>query len=181
LLGTPANQPLFSEWQSEMPVGVSTDGMHVNRSPAPNRILYPEIPFRDRDWDGLAQLLANARQPDLIVQDFVSPLNAERSVVAILTPSKPAEVAALFMPATREGPVYGGVTILENGHFHSFLVGSRTYHSGQLTRYQYAMVLAFENYRLIPFLVLLLAFVVGAWLRRSTEAVAARRLAGGGI
>jgi len=29
--------------------------------------------------------------------------------------------------------------------------------------------------------VVLLAFVVGAWLRRSTEAVAARRLAAGGI
>jgi hypothetical protein len=162
-----------------MPVGLSTDGMHVNRSPAPNRMLYPEIPFRDRDWDSLAQLFAKAKQPDLIVQDFVSPLNAERSVLAILTPSSPAEVGALFMPATRRGPVYGGVTILEGGHFQSFLVGSRTYHSGHLTAYQHAIVCALENYRLIPFLVVLLAFVVGAWLRRSTEAVAARRLAGG--
>jgi cellulose synthase (UDP-forming) len=181
LLGTPANQPLFSAWQNEMPVGLSTDGMRLNRSPAPNRLLYPEMPFRDRDWDRLAHLLANAKQPDLVVQDFVSPLNGERSVVAILTPKSPTEVAALFMPATRQGPVYGGVSILDGGHFRSFLVGSRTYHSGQLTRYQRAMVFAFENYRLLPFLVVLLAFVVGAWLRRSTEAIAARRLDRGEI
>jgi len=181
LLGTPANQPLFPEWQSDMPVGLSADGMHVNRSPAPSRILYPDIPIRDRDWDRLTQLIATGKQPDLFVEDFVSPLNAERSVVAILTPSSPGEVAALFMPANRQGPVYGGVTVLEDGQFQSFLVGSRTYRSGHIDRYQYAVVFAFENYRLIPLLVLLLAFVIGAWLRRSTEAVAAHRLAAGGI
>jgi cellulose synthase (UDP-forming) len=181
LLGTPGKQPLFSEWQSDMPVGLSTDGMHVNRSPAPSRILYPELPFRDRDWDRLTQLVAQGKQPDLVVEDFVSPLNAERSVVAVVSPSSSAGVAALFMPATRQGPVYGGVAVLESGYFQSFLVGSRTYRSGHLDRYQYAIVFAFENYRLIPLLVMLLALVVGAWLRRSTEAVAARRLAAGGI
>jgi hypothetical protein len=60
-------------------------------------------------------------------------------------------------------------------------VGSRTYHSGQLDPYQRAEVFAFENYRLIPLLVLLLAFVVGAWLYRSTEGVAARRLSTKGM
>jgi len=181
VLGTPANQPLFSEWQSDMPVGLSTDGMLVNRSPVPSRILYSELPFRDRDWDRLTQRIAKAKQSDLVVEDFVSPLHAERSVVAILTHSSSTEVADLFMPGSRQGPVYGGVTVLEAGNFQSFLVGSRTYRSGHLDPYQHAMVFAFENYRLIPLLVVLLAFVVGAWLRRSTEAVAARRLAAGGI
>jgi hypothetical protein len=85
------------------------------------------------------------------------------------------------MPASRQGPVYGGVTVQEAGQFQSFLVGSRTYRSGHVDRYQYAVIFAFENYRLIPLLVVLLAFVVGSWLRRSTEAVAARRLSEGGI
>ena len=85
------------------------------------------------------------------------------------------------MPESRQGPVYGGVTVSQNGIFQSFLVGSRTYHSGQLDPYQRMEVLALENYRLIPLVVVLLAFVIGAWLHRATEGVAARRLATGGL
>jgi hypothetical protein len=51
------------------------------------------------------------------------------------------------------------------------------YHSGNLNRYQYATVLLFENYFLIPLLVLLLAGMIVAWVRWCTERIAARRLA----
>jgi cellulose synthase (UDP-forming) len=181
LIGTPASQPLLSEWQGSMPLSLSTDGIHVNETPAPSRILHPEIPFRDRDWSRLSKLLTDGTWPDLIVEDFVSPLRPDRSVVTIVYLNKPDAIPILFMPGSRQGPVYGGVTISQNGRFQSFLVGSRTYHSGHLDSYQRATVFAFENYRLIPFVVVLLAFVVGAWLYRSTEGVAARRLAAGGI
>jgi cellulose synthase (UDP-forming) len=181
LVGTPASQPLLSEWQASMPLGLSIDGMHVNETPAPSRILYPEIPFRDRDWSRLAKVLSGGIPADLIAEDFVSPLRPDRSVVAIVYFNKPDAIPTLFMQGSRQGPVYGGVTISQNGRFQSFLVGSRTYHSGHLDSYQRAIVFAFENYRLIPLVVALLAFVIGAWLYRSTEGVAARRLAAGGI
>jgi cellulose synthase (UDP-forming) len=177
LLGTPANQTLYARWRESMPVTVSTEGLQVNQTPVPSRLLHPELPFRERDWGRLAKLLSGSKQPDLIVQGFVSPLRPDHSVVAIYSANNSGAAAILFMPGSRQGPVYGGVTISEKGVFQSFLVGSHTYHSGQLDPYQRAEVFAFENYRLIPFLVLLLAFVVGAWLYRSTEAVAARRLA----
>lgn len=181
LLGTPASQPLLSEWQASMPLGFSIHGMHVNETPAPSRILHPEIPFRDRDWSRLAKVLSEGVPADLIAEDFVSPLRPDHSVVAIVYFHKPDAIPTFFMQGSRQGPVYGGVTISQNGRFQSFLVGSRTYHSGHLDSYQRAIVFAFENYRLIPFVVALLAFVVGAWLNRSTEGVAARRLAAGGI
>jgi cellulose synthase (UDP-forming) len=181
LLGTPASQPLLSEWQASMPLSLLTDGIHVNQTPAPSRILHPEIPFRDRDWSRLSNLIAQEARPDLIVEDFVSPINPDRSVVAIVYLDKPDAIPTLFMPGSREGPVYGGVAISENGRFQSFLVGSRTYHSGHLDSYQRATIFAFENYRLIPVVVVLLAFLVAAWLYRGTERVAARRLAAGGI
>ena len=181
LIGTPASQPLLSEWQGSMPLSLSTDGMHVNQTPAPSRILHPEIPFRDRDWSRLSKLLADGARPDLVVEDFVSPLRPDRSVVTIVYLNRPDAIARLFVPGSRQGPVYGGVSVSQNGSFQSFLVGSQTYHSGHLDSYQRATVFAFENYGLIPFAVVLLAFVVGAWLYRSTEGIAARRLAAGGI
>ncbi len=181
LIGTPASQPLLSEWQGSMPLSLSADGMHVNETPVASRILRPEIPFRDRDWNRLSKLLSDGARPDLIVEDFVSPLRPDRSVVTIVYLNKPDAIPILFMQGSRQGSVYGGVTISQNGRFQSFLVGSQTYHSGHLDSYQRATVFAFENYRLIPFVVVLLAFVVGAWLYRSTEGIAARRLAAGGI
>jgi len=56
-------------------------------------------------------------------------------------------------------------------------VGTRAYRAGELDRHQYTTVLLIENYWLIPPLVLLLAVVIVAWVRRSTERVAERRLA----
>jgi cellulose synthase (UDP-forming) len=177
LLGTPASQPLLSEWQDSMPVSLPPEGMRVNVVPTPNRLLHPELPFRERDWNRLSKVISEGPRPDVMVEDFVSPLQSDRSVVAITYFDKPDAIATLFMPASRQGPVYGGVAVSREGRFESFLVGSHTYHSGHLDRYQQAEIFAFENYRLIPFGVVLLAFVIGGWVHRGTEGVAARRLA----
>jgi len=116
---------------------------------------------------------------DALVESFVSPLRADRQVVVIVPdgPNAIDAVRALFTPSERQGPVYGGVAISRNGHFDSFLVGTLAYHSGKLDRYQYSTVLLIENYLYIPLLVLLLAGMIVAWMRWSTERVAARRLA----
>ena len=177
LLGTPPSQPLLSQWQNSMPVSLSPEGMRVIAVPPPNRLLHPELPFRERDWNRLSEVISESPRPDVMVEDFVSPLESDRSVVAITYLDKPDAIATLFMPASRQGPVYGGVTISRQGRFESFLVGSQTYHSGHLDSYQQAEIFAFENYRLIPFGVVLLALVIGGWLHRGTEGVAARRLA----
>jgi hypothetical protein len=86
-------------------------------------------------------------------------------------------VRALFTPSERQGPVYGGVALSQNGRFQSFLVGTLAYHAGELDRFQFVTVLLSENYRLSPLLVLLLSIFIAAWVRRYTERVAARRLA----
>jgi hypothetical protein len=73
--------------------------------------------------------------------------------------------------------VYGGVAVSQNGRFDSFLVGTLAYHAGELDHYQYATVLLIEDYWLIPFLILLFAVMIAAWVRWSTERVAEERLA----
>jgi hypothetical protein len=70
-----------------------------------------------------------------MVEGFVSPLRSDRSVVVIAYFDKPDAIATLFMPESRQGPVYGGVVASREGRFESFLVGSHTYHSGHLDSY----------------------------------------------
>src|SRR5207249_12175063 len=88
---------------------------------------------------------------------------------------------ATFTPAPQKGPISGGLSIAQNGRFQSFLVGTFAYHAGHLDPYQQSSVFLFEHYWLIPLVVVLLAFMVAAWLHQGTERVAAKRLASGSI
>jgi hypothetical protein len=147
--------------------------------PESDMLLHSTWPFRPSDNGRLSRLIAGGAPIDAFVESFVSPLRPDRAVVA-LVPSGPGAVdavRALFTPSERQGPVYGGVAVSLNGRFDSFLVGTLAYHAGELDRYQYTTVLLIENYWLIPLLVLSLVFILVAWVRWSTERIAARRLA----
>jgi cellulose synthase (UDP-forming) len=184
LIGTPGSQPLLSEWASSMPLDQSGSEMRVNQAAESALFLHPAWPFRGYDGLRLRRLIdhvgsSGGSNLDTLLESFVSPLRADRLVVAIIPsgPNAMNAVRALFTPSERQGPIYGGVAVSQAGRFESFLVGTSAYHSGDLNRYQYATVLLFENYFLIPLLVLLLAGMIVAWVRWTTERIAARRLA----
>lgn len=179
LIGTPESQPLLAEWAAAMPLSVSGKSTQVNEAPESVLLLHPEWPFRNYDGKRLRRLISSDSNQDLLVESFVSPLHENREVVAIIPGGSPSIEAmrALFAPSEREGPVYGGVAVSQNGRFTSYLVGTEAYHAGELDRYQYATVLLIEDYWLIPFLVIAFALIVVAWVRWITERIAAERLA----
>lgn len=180
LIGASASQPLLSRWAGSMPLDLAGSEMRVDQAPRLDLLLHPEWPFREYDRARLQRLLGrDAGKIGLFVESFISPLRADRVVVAV-DPSGPDAlqgVRALFTPSERNGPVYGGVAVFQNGRFESFLVGTSAYHTGEFNRYQLATVFLFEHYRLIPLIVLLLSLVIAAWVRLSSERVAERRLA----
>jgi cellulose synthase (UDP-forming) len=183
LIGTPGSQPLLSKWAGDMPVDLSASEMHVNEAAESALFLHPAWPFRGYDGVRIRHLLDGESiaesNLDALVESFVSPVRSDRLVVTIIPcgPNAKNAIRDLFAPSKRQGPIYGGVAVSQNGRFESFLVGMFAYHSGNLNRYQYATVLLFENYFLIPLLVLLLAGMIVAWVRWCTERIAARRLA----
>jgi cellulose synthase (UDP-forming) len=184
LLGTPASQPLFAEWASSMPLDIIPD-LHL--APAsqpdgqflPSRVLHPEWPFRGQDRDKLQELLATNPSLDVVVEDFVSPLRPDRSVVAIVPQGSGSSnaIAAMLTPNLDKGPIYGGVSLARNGRFQSFLIGDYAYHFGHPNAFQQTNIFLAEHYLFIPVVVVLIAFLIGGWLYVSTERVAARRLA----
>jgi hypothetical protein len=183
LLGTPATQPFLQEWSGAMPVAFSSTGMQPAPMELPSRLVHPEWPFRMRDRDRLGMLLATSPPFDLVVEDFVSPLRPDRSVIALVPrgPSGQDAIRAMFTPNLDKGPIYGGLALAENAHFQSFLVGNLAYHFGRLDQVEQARVFLIEHYVFIPLVVALLAFVVAGWLYQGTERAAARRLAAGQI
>jgi hypothetical protein len=178
LLGTPGSQPLFTKWADDMPLSL-TRGLRLTNQPEPSRLLHAKWPFRERDREKLARLLATNQSLDLVVEDFVSPYRPDRSVVAIAPQGIGGSdaIGAMFTPALDKGPIYGGVAIAQNQRFQSFLVGTFAYHSGYRTSFQQSRIFLLEHYLFIPLLVVLLALILAAWLHRSTERMAARRLA----
>jgi hypothetical protein len=181
LIGAPDSQPLLSDWADKMPLALSGSEARVNEGAGPTLstlLLHPDWPFRQNDSNRLERLLGNRTRFDVLLESFVSPLRRDRLVVAIVPAGSNSvdAVRALFTPSERQGPVYGGVAVSRNGRFESFLVGTNAYHAGELNNYQYGTVLLIENYRLVPLFVLLLAVIIVAWVRWSTERVAERRL-----
>ena len=181
LLGTNSSQPLLTKWVASMPLDVSDGRMQLNGQPEAPRWLHPEWPFRSADRERLMGVLADQTPIDLVVENFVSPFRSDRSVVAIVPGStnNSDAIAALFSPGSRQGPVYGGIAVSQNGRFQSFLLGNLAYHSGHLDPSWQSRIFLIENYRLIPALVILLALLFAIWLSQGTEVVAARRLAAG--
>jgi cellulose synthase (UDP-forming) len=177
LLGNAASQALLTQWAGAMPVNLASDS--IRPMPWQMRVVHPEWPFRLSDRRKLDALLAARPSLDVLVEDFVSPFRGDRSVLAIVPrgSGSPAAIAAMFTPALEKGPIYGGVAVAENGRFRSFLVGDFAYHAGHLDRFQQTEVFLLEHYFFIPVLIVPLGFIIAAWLRATTERVAARRLA----
>jgi cellulose synthase (UDP-forming) len=179
VFGTAADQPILRRWEDHFPLKLLENGFSVDAGPIPARWFHPEWPFREADRRRLAVFSANRSRVDTVIEQIVSPLARERSVVAIVPrdATRYETIPEMFMPAVRKGPLYGGVAISLDGRFESFLVGSLAYRSGDLGRYEQAMVFLFEHSWLLPLLVLGPALVVALEVRRFTDRVAARRLA----
>jgi cellulose synthase (UDP-forming) len=179
VLGNADAQPLLSQWSSRLPVEFTSEGMRLNEQPTPSRVFHSQWPFRDSDRDRLGALLERRVPLDLVVQAFVSPYRGDRSVVALIPRDRNSAdaLAAMFMPASHQGPIYGGATISRAGQFQSFLVGTSAYRTGELDPVQQTAVFLFESYWLIPIFVVVLAFLIAMWLHLTTERVASRRLA----
>jgi cellulose synthase subunit len=177
VLGTPASQPLLSAWAHRLPLELSAGGLRVNTTPLPSRWLHPQWPFREADRNRLASVVANGPFVNTVIEQFVSPVARDRSVVVIVPrdANEYEDIPDLFMPAVRKGPLYGGVALARDGRFQSFLVGSLAYRSGDLHPYERAEVFLFEYYWLLPLFVFAPALVVALEVRRVTERVAARR------
>jgi hypothetical protein len=134
VLGSQTNQPLFSRWQDKLPLFANpggrlklTDWLVDHFSPFLTRDL------RRTDLPTVADVHLTVRNDDVVLMGFQSPLDGNRSVVALMT-GNPERVGdffeAWFKPSTLKD-FQGSVVLLQDKKLTS-LDGNQTYHVGHL-------------------------------------------------
>ena len=182
VLGSRRNQPLYGEWAASLPIGEG-----AQRRFALSDWMSRQMPRlfssegQRTDLPTTAEVSVRPDAGDVVMMGFQSPLDAKRSVVAILA-DDPAQVGRLFdawfKPETlRE--FQGSVVLLQDGRVRS-LAGNQTYYVGTLPPLTMLRWYFSHNPLMLALVVgigsLLLALLARVLLRRHTR----RRLIEGG-
>ena len=178
VIGSAEDQPLLNDWAAELPVTIDQGEFHVN-SPASwaLRLRYPYLLRRISRLPALRDLLRSEIQADAVIQGLRSPLDGSRSVVVLsLRDRNNNSFAPMFLPGNTAGPVYGTVSVVQNGSFHSFDLG-QSYETGKLNLRDAVAFWANTYLWAVPVLIVLGAALWAAWLYRWLEKKARRRLA----
>ena len=177
VIGSAEDQPLLNDWATELPVTIDQGEFHVN-SPASwaLRLRYPYLLRRISRLPALRSLLRTEIQADAVIQGLRSPLDGSRSAVVLsLRDRNNNSFAHMFLPGSTAGPVYGTVSVAQNGSFHSFDLG-QSYETGSLNLRDAVAFWAYTYLWAVPVLIMLGAALWAAWLYRWLETKARRRL-----
>ncbi len=170
VIGSAEDQPLLSDWATELPVTIDQGELHVNA--AGSLALWLRIPYLFRNMSrvsALRELLRSEIQADAVIQGLRSPLNASRSVVVLALRDRDHDsFSSMFLPANTAGPVYGMVSVAQNGSFHSFDLGE-SYTTGSLGVWNAVAFWLHTYLWIMPLLILLGAVLWSAWLHSWLE------------
>jgi len=182
VLGSRDNQPLYSEWATHLPIGDGAQRRFVLSDWAARQM--PRLFSADgrrTDLPTTAEVSVRPAPGDVVMMGFQSPLDAQRSVVAILA-DDPARVSDLFdawfKPETlRE--FQGSVVLLHEGRVRS-LAGNQTYHVGTLPPLLWLRWYFSHNPLLLALIVGLGCVLLALLARVLLRAQSRRRLRDGG-
>jgi cellulose synthase (UDP-forming) len=176
LIGTTQSMTLFSAWGPQMPLRMDTAGLTLNQSDSIwLRLLSFPITSEGRQWRKLNDRLAGESVPGIVLQAFISPLNSQRSVVAIsaVTPSSFEQLAEALGRSIQNEEIFGTVSIQAAKGFDSYRLPTASYNLGVLG---WRAAMDYWVYRYIwfvPIIVLLiglfLANVTSGWVERHAE------------
>jgi hypothetical protein len=178
LFGAPGNQPLLSTWQRSMPFS-SANGT--------GRFTLSDVVFKVSDWwhgeHGPVRLPARAdlslvtADQDALLMGFESPLQAGRSVVALVAKGAQSQhdMTAALLDADVLREIQGALAVVQ-GRTVSVISNGQPYFVGRLPPVEYLHWALSMHPLLLVLACLLAAFIIALFLYRALRAVAARRL-----
>ncbi len=172
VLGTAADQPAFDRLNDHLPVRIQEAGLTVRDTgglfAAIKRAWWQVAEMRPDWWwkigrfdrDGLIESLGQL--PEALLQGIESPWQPGRSVVTITFRDKDsiAPFTTAFWKTSMSGDISESVSVLNGKQFHSYRLGERYYHVGDLplwARIRYWI-------RSFPWLIVVLTFVLGIFI-----------------
>lgn len=176
IIGAAQTMPLFSSWGAQMPLRLDGTGWTLNR-PDSIWLRLMSIPFTSegREWSRLNDRLSGEPVTGLVLQGFVSPLNARRSVVAIsaATPLSFEQALDALDRSSQNEEVYGTVSIQTAKGFDSYRLPTASWDLGDLGWRDAMDYWVYRYMWFVPLIVLLiglfLAKITSGWVERHAE------------
>ncbi|WP_255462483.1 UDP-forming cellulose synthase catalytic subunit [Granulicella sp. WH15] len=179
MLGSVSDQPVFSSLDALLPVTFDASGLHVKGPSGLTELLRaywqrmngeasPEEQISDTS-DGL---------PDLLMEGLESPFFSGRSIVMLELRNDEAlnGFADIFLERSQSSDISHTVSLLRNGRFTSYELGSRVYHVGNIAPYAMLRLWMAEHFWLLMVMVMALSLVLAAYARDYLALLAADRL-----
>jgi cellulose synthase (UDP-forming) len=177
VIGGVEDQTLFKRWSDYMPVRLDVTDMRLNELTITNpvdAIASKLWGTRARERRKLQDLLATD-SPEAMIQAFGSPMNADRTVIAMVSAS-PRNVDPLILmleQAQNSEDVFGSVSVYQAGHFQSFRPVREAYVVGRLEWRDAVDYWAARYLWLVPLAILALIYLLAGrlkgWLDRRAE------------
>ncbi len=179
LLGTYRDLAPVEAWPRSFYLTPERDRIRIG-STSGFDLLWGRLPFTHsaRELRQLETLLQSSPRIDGIVQAFRSPVNRERNAVAVtaISSASVAELAARWSDPANADQVWGDLSLLYGGRFHSYTLNRHRYYEGQLGTWQTLQYWSRRFYWLSPVVVLIWIWILAVLLDRWLEAKAAIRL-----
>jgi cellulose synthase (UDP-forming) len=125
-------------------------------------------------------LLSGDPAPAAYISEFVSPYGTEKLVVTFQAadPARLSDIEMSFAENLRLGDIYGNLSLLTDGQFHSFSLKSKTLSYGNLRWDDWCRTWLRNNFWAIPIALAFLALLLASQLHAALELRAKLRLHG---
>ena len=176
LIGSAQTMPLFSTWGAQMPLRIDKAGLTLNRPESIYlRLLSIPVMSEGREWSKLSERLAAEPIPGIVLQGFLSPLNPQRSVVAIsaVSPAAFEQFVEALSQSIQGEEVYGTASLQTAKGFDSYRLPVASYDLGSLDLFAAMDYWIYRYMWLVPVIVLLiglfLANIASGWVDRHAQ------------
>jgi cellulose synthase (UDP-forming) len=175
VLGTAGNQPAFQSLDTIMPVALSASGLQVKPAIGYQAIIGRVQNLALNKWNSLLgkppipDLSTVAGVPDALVQEAMSPVSPDRSIVmvALRQDSSVDPFAAVFLDHSQTRDMNGPVSLLigsgPGSRLQSYPAAGARYHIGDASDYVRLRIWFGESYLLLLLAVTPLTLLVALW------------------
>jgi len=181
LIGATGRQPLLADWSKALPAVIDGPGRMIRKTPGTLDRIYSRFGIAtDPPPDSVAQRHLRGNGPLAALLGFASPLNKERSVVA-LTAVEPDQMQAMLEALQNEdavGAMQGSVILAHGGKVESIDAGAK-YTLGKLPVWTAIWFPLSAHPALLAAMSVIAVLVFAFALWRTLRAVARRRLDAG--
>jgi cellulose synthase (UDP-forming) len=185
ILGAVGSQPAFGSLDSQLPLTLDANGVHVKEPRGYSSYISTGEEFVSHWWSRLlgkaetqGQPSNAAGLPEAMVEEIESPSSPVRSIVIVALKQDSSEdaFADVFLDRSQSTDISGSVSLLQNSKFASYTMDGKNYHVGSISAYAMMRIWLTQYFLPLLLVVTALSFVLAYWARGWLERRVAERL-----